>query len=61
MKRLHNQWSIVFLSSKYIDATGQIDKVSDFLQNPPEDRESEFADYSWANIGSFDDLDRIFR
>ncbi|XP_073272101.1 protein LNK2-like isoform X5 [Primulina huaijiensis] len=44
------------------DATGQIDKVYDFLQNPPEDREQgDFVDYGWANIGSFDDLDRIFR
>ncbi|XP_075492285.1 protein LNK2-like isoform X1 [Primulina tabacum] len=44
------------------DATGQIDKVPDFLQNPPEDREQgDFADYIWANIGSFDDLDRISR
>ncbi|XP_073141884.1 protein LNK2 isoform X2 [Henckelia pumila] len=44
------------------DATGQIDKVSDFLQNPQEDREQgDFVDYGWANIGSFDDLDRIFR
>lgn len=44
------------------DATGQIDKVYDFLQNPPEDKEQgDFVDYGWANIGSFDDLDRIFR
>lgn len=44
------------------DAIGQIDKVSDFLQNSPEDGEQgDFIDYGWANIGSFDDLDRIFR
>ncbi|XP_075500997.1 protein LNK2-like isoform X5 [Primulina tabacum] len=44
------------------DATKQIDKVYDFLQNPPDDREQgDFVDYGWANIGSFDDLDRIFR
>ena len=23
--------------------------------------QADFVDYGWANIGSFDDLDRIFR
>lgn len=29
--------------------------------NGYEDKESGFLDYSWANIGNFDDLDDIFR
>ncbi|RWR76179.1 protein LNK2 [Cinnamomum micranthum f. kanehirae] len=29
--------------------------------NGYEDKESGFLDYSWANIGNFDDLDNIFR
>ncbi|XP_022742067.1 protein LNK2 isoform X2 [Durio zibethinus] len=29
-------------------------------RNPNDGKEQDFVDYSWANIGSFDDLDRIF-
>ncbi|KAL7120419.1 hypothetical protein ACP275_02G121500 [Erythranthe tilingii] len=43
------------------DETSQIAKESDIFENTPEDGEhGDFVDYSWANIGSFDDLDRIF-
>ncbi|KAI3448808.1 hypothetical protein Pfo_005473 [Paulownia fortunei] len=43
------------------DETIQFDKDSEIFQNPPEDREQgDFVDYGWANIGSFDDLERIF-
>ncbi|KAL9175439.1 hypothetical protein ABFS82_02G112200 [Erythranthe guttata] len=43
------------------DETSQFAKESDIFENTPEDGEhSDFVDYSWANIGSFDDLDRIF-
>ncbi|KAK6163045.1 hypothetical protein DH2020_002886 [Rehmannia glutinosa] len=39
----------------------QFDKDSDIFENPQEDGEQgDFVDYGWANIGSFDDLDRIF-
>ncbi|XP_011088416.1 protein LNK2 isoform X2 [Sesamum indicum] len=43
------------------DDTPQFDKDSEIFENPPEDGEQgDFVDYGWANIGSFDDLDRIF-
>ncbi|KAK4414534.1 protein LNK2 [Sesamum alatum] len=43
------------------DETAQFDKDSEIFENPPEDGEQgDFVDYGWANIGSFDDLDRIF-
>ncbi|GLT74552.1 hypothetical protein SLA2020_463400 [Shorea laevis] len=41
--------------------TGGLDKDSEFFQDPHEGKEQgDLVDYSWANIGSFDDLDRIF-
>ncbi|GER28545.1 hypothetical protein STAS_04343 [Striga asiatica] len=43
------------------DEMAQLDKDSGIFENPAEDREDgDFVDYGWANIGSFDDLDRIF-
>ncbi|KAK6163037.1 hypothetical protein DH2020_002878 [Rehmannia glutinosa] len=43
------------------DEATQFDKDSDIFENPQEDGEQgDFVDYGWANIGSFDDLDRIF-
>ncbi|XP_073224411.1 protein LNK2 isoform X4 [Cicer arietinum] len=37
------------------------EKDADFFQNAEEGKEQgDFVDYDWANIGSFDDLDRIF-
>ncbi|XP_042006917.1 protein LNK2-like isoform X1 [Salvia splendens] len=43
------------------DETSQFKKDSEIFENPPEDGEQgDFVDYGWANIGSFDDLDRIF-
>lgn len=59
-----DQDSMVTEVSKY-DSSGdelaQLDNGSDILHNQAEDREeSDFVDYSWANIGSFDDLDKIF-
>ncbi|KAM7476858.1 hypothetical protein LguiB_024101 [Lonicera macranthoides] len=39
----------------------QLDSVSVVFPQQREDREEiDFVDYDWANIGSFDDLDRIF-
>lgn len=44
------------------DETAQFNTDSEIFENPPEDGEQgDFVDYGWANIGSFDDLDRIFR
>lgn len=35
---------------------------AELFQNADEGKEQgDFNDYDWANIGSFDDLDRIFR
>ncbi|GFP92448.1 hypothetical protein PHJA_001389000 [Phtheirospermum japonicum] len=43
------------------DETAQFDKDSGIFENPPKGGEQgDFVDYEWANIGSFDDLDRIF-
>ncbi|KAE8714731.1 Agglutinin-like protein ALA1, putative isoform 1 [Hibiscus syriacus] len=39
----------------------ELSKDPKIFQNPNEGKEQgDFVDYSWANIGSFDDLDRIF-
>ncbi|KAL3622608.1 hypothetical protein CASFOL_034019 [Castilleja foliolosa] len=47
------------VSSK--DETAQFDKDSGTFENPPKGGEQgDFVDYEWANIGSFDDLDRMF-
>ncbi|XVF82022.1 hypothetical protein PTKIN_Ptkin16aG0009400 [Pterospermum kingtungense] len=41
--------------------TAELGKDPENFQNPNEGKEQGvFVDYSWANIGSFDDLDRIF-
>ncbi|KAK6271472.1 hypothetical protein POUND7_008570 [Theobroma cacao] len=41
--------------------TTELTKDSQIFQNPNEGKEQgDLVDYSWANIGSFDDLDRIF-
>lgn len=38
------------------------DNASEVFQSPlDESEQGEFVDYSWANVGSFEDLDRIFR
>lgn len=39
--------------------TVQLDKDTEIFQKGKE--QGYFVDYGWANIGSFDDLDRIFR
>ncbi|EPS58887.1 hypothetical protein M569_15925, partial [Genlisea aurea] len=41
--------------------TSKLDKDSEMFEKAAEDgEEGDFVDYGWANIGSFDDLDRIF-
>ncbi|XP_073151377.1 protein LNK2-like isoform X2 [Henckelia pumila] len=43
------------------DETPQFGEASGYLQNPSEDTEkSDYVRYDWANIESFDVLDRIF-
>lgn len=42
------------------DEANQLDKGAELFQNSNEAKE-QFVDYGWANIGSFDDLDQIFR
>ncbi|MED6124465.1 hypothetical protein PIB30_059122 [Stylosanthes scabra] len=50
------------LSSSRGEETTQLDKDAEVFQNAEEVKEQgDFVDYGWANIGSFDDLDRIFR
>jgi ABC-type uncharacterized transport system YnjBCD substrate-binding protein len=42
--------------------TDHLDKDTEIFQNSHEGKEQGgFVDYGWASIGSFDDLDRIFR
>ncbi|KAJ8900298.1 hypothetical protein K2173_024938 [Erythroxylum novogranatense] len=47
-----------------VDSSGEIaelDNMTAMFQNPQEGKElGNFIDYGWANIGSFDDLNRIF-
>lgn len=41
--------------------TTQLDKDPEIFRNQHDENEQgDFVDYGWANIGSFDDLDRIF-
>ncbi|XP_023879320.1 protein LNK2 isoform X1 [Quercus suber] len=41
--------------------TDQLDKDAEIFENTDEGKEQgDLVDYGWANIGSFDDLDRIF-
>ncbi|KAJ1414951.1 protein LNK2-like isoform X2 [Sesbania bispinosa] len=48
-----------FSSSR--EETIKHEKDAEILQNAHEGKEQgDFVDYGWANIGSFDDLDRIF-
>ncbi|MED6216209.1 hypothetical protein PIB30_005474 [Stylosanthes scabra] len=43
------------------EETTHLDKDAEVFQNADEVKEQgDFVDYGWANIGSFDDLDRIF-
>ncbi|KAJ4970340.1 hypothetical protein NE237_003439 [Protea cynaroides] len=41
--------------------TAQLDSDCELFVDDHVDKEGGFLDYSWANIGSFDDLDTIFR
>lgn len=42
--------------------TAAMTKGAPNFQSTEEGKEqADFVDYGWANIGSFDDLDRIFR
>ncbi|XP_022746144.1 protein LNK2-like isoform X2 [Durio zibethinus] len=55
----NNLVEVTKCSSK--NETTELSKDPEFFQNPNDDKEQgDFVDYSWANIGSFDDLDRIF-
>lgn len=50
-------------SSKYNSSreAAQLDKDAEIFQNTHEGKEQgDLVDYDWVNIGSFDDLDRIF-
>lgn len=39
----------------------QPDRDDRIFENPRDEEQNDFVDYGWENIGSFDDLDRIFR
>lgn len=46
----------------FISNVVRLEADAEIFQNTHEDREQgDFVDYEWANIGSFDDFDRIFR
>ncbi|KAI4323523.1 hypothetical protein L6164_023120 [Bauhinia variegata] len=56
-----NLYEICEYSSPRNEVTGQLEKDAQIFQNADEGKEQgDFVDYGWANIGSFDDLDRIF-
>lgn len=39
-----------------------LDNASEVFQSPLDDSEQgDFVDYGWASVGSFEDLERIFR
>lgn len=45
-----------------MSGTDQHDKDAEIYESSHEGKEQgDFVDYGWANIGSFDDFDRIFR
>lgn len=46
--------------SSRTDEKTQLDEGSELCNQPKDREESDFVNYGWANIGSFDDLDRIF-
>lgn len=51
-------WSPCFLPEK----TSELGKGPDIFHSTDESKEQgDFDEYGWANIGSFDDLDRMFR
>lgn len=55
---------IFFLKKKKIPTAekAELAKDPELFQNPNGGKDQgDFVDYSWDNIGSFDDLDRIFR
>lgn len=56
-------WVLILIRFNFsTDATSQLDGSSSIFQNQHDDGDqSDFVDYGWDNIGSFDDLDRIFR
>uniref|UniRef100_A0A5B6ZSQ3 Protein LNK2 n=1 Tax=Davidia involucrata TaxID=16924 RepID=A0A5B6ZSQ3_DAVIN len=57
----NNLTEISKCDSSRCDETARLENGSEIFQNRNEDREQgDFVDYGWANIGSFDDLDRIF-
>ncbi|KAI3697678.1 hypothetical protein L6452_30774 [Arctium lappa] len=48
------------LDPEHTDEKAQVDNGAQGFDNQPEDKDaSNFVDYGWAHVGSFDDLDRI--
>ncbi|KAK8676094.1 hypothetical protein V6N13_034148 [Hibiscus sabdariffa] len=59
--KVSNSLAEVAKSSSNNGEMTELSKGPENFQNPNEGKEQgDFVDYSWANIGSFDDLDRIF-
>lgn len=53
---------IVITLDIFMGGTDQLDEDAGTHRNSYEGKEQgDFVDYGWANIGSFDDFDRIFR
>ncbi|CAI8596009.1 unnamed protein product [Vicia faba] len=56
-----NQGELNKLSTSRDEETTHHENDAELFQNADEGKEQgDFVDYDWANIGSFDDLDRIF-
>lgn len=43
------------------DEPAKLYNGTQIFQNPNDDKDSDLIGYGWDNIGSFEDLDRIFR
>ncbi|KAL8109603.1 protein LNK2 isoform X2 [Apium graveolens] len=52
--------SLANVSKDSRDMPAEFDCCSQIFQNPNNDKEGHLVGYDWDNIGSFDDLDRIF-
>lgn len=44
-----------------MDEPAKLHNSTQIFQNPNDDKDSDLIGYGWDNIGSFEDLDRIFR
>lgn len=64
LKTMHvsNFFFCFYLFIYLTEEAAQPDKDAEIFQNVQEGKDQgDLVDYGWANVGSFDDLDHIFR